>query len=101
MLKKHAIMGIEPSTYLVVLHSLKQYSLAELLEAVLIHLDSGDILMLLDVDVSNIEPNVGKFGGRLPNFGEDHSSFSYVTWNSINYIKYNILCIILKILLYY
>ena len=69
---------------LVVLQSLKQYSLAELLEAVLIHLDSGDILMLLDVHVSNIEPNVGKFGGRLPNFGEDHSSLSYVTWNSNN-----------------
>ena len=53
MLKKHTLMGIKPSTYLVVLHSLKQYSLAELLQAVLIHLNSGYILMLLDIHVSN------------------------------------------------
>lgn len=39
----------------------------ELLDAVFVHLNGGDVLLLLDVHVCDVEPHVAEVSGRLAN----------------------------------
>uniref|UniRef100_A0AAG5CPI8 Uncharacterized protein n=1 Tax=Anopheles atroparvus TaxID=41427 RepID=A0AAG5CPI8_ANOAO len=54
-----------------VLHHLDVVVAVELLQAVLVHLDRADVLLLLHVDVRDVDPHVAKVGRRLAHLGED------------------------------
>ena len=45
----------------------------ELLKAIFVHLDGRHILLLFDIDVSNVQPNVTKIGCCFANFGKKDS----------------------------
>ena len=51
----------------------------ELLEAIFVHLDGGDHLLLLHVNVGDVEPNVAEIRRRLANLGENVPSLGNVT----------------------
>ena len=47
--------------------------LVELFQAILVHLDGRDKLLLLNVDMCNIQPNVTEIGGRFANLSEQYA----------------------------
>ncbi len=46
------------------------------------HLYSADILFLFDVNVGDVQPNIGEFGGRFPNLRENVTHILYVAFLS-------------------
>ena len=58
--------------------------LEELLEAILVHLNGGDHLLLFDVDVSDVEPDVAEVGRGFAHLSEDVARFGDVTLLSEN-----------------
>lgn len=48
-------------------------------ETVLVHLNGTDVLFLLDINVRDVQPDVAKIGGRLPDLGKDISRLVYTS----------------------
>ena len=70
------VLGVRP-------RQVEQYldvvRLVELLQAVFVHLDGGDVLVLLHVHVGDVEPDVAEVGGGLAHLCEDLPRLDYVT----------------------
>ena len=65
--------------------------LEELLEAIFVHLNGGDHLFLLHIDVGDVEPNVAEISRRLANLGEDVASLRHVSFVKMRFREDDIL----------
>ena len=81
-LQKRHLGFLKLSVFRVCSGQVEQYldvvRLVELLQTVFVHLNGSDVLVLLDVHVGDIEPDIAEVSGGLADLGEDLPSFDYI-----------------------